>query len=54
MDCGVAHVVLAVSYHADQLEQEMQVLYYTLLYCTVLYCAVGGGRQTRDHDNILP
>ena len=26
MDCGVAHVVLAVSYQADQLEQEMQVL----------------------------
>jgi len=25
VDCGVAHVVLAVSYHADQLEQEMQV-----------------------------
>ena len=25
MDCGVAHVVLAVSYQADQLEQEMQV-----------------------------
>ena len=26
VDCGVAHVVLAVSYQADQLEQEMQVL----------------------------
>merc|ERR1712051_672851 len=25
VDCGVAHVVLAVSYQADQLEQEMQV-----------------------------
>lgn len=25
VDCGVAHVVLAVSYHADLLEQEMQV-----------------------------
>jgi len=25
VDCGVNHVVLAVSYHADQLEQEMQV-----------------------------
>ena len=27
VDCGVSHVVLAVSYQADQLEQEMQVSY---------------------------
>jgi mannose-1-phosphate guanylyltransferase len=25
VEVGVAHVVLAVSYHAEQLEQEMQV-----------------------------
>ena len=26
VEVGVAHVVLAVSYHAEQLEQEMQAL----------------------------
>ena len=27
VEVGVVHVVLAVSYHAEQLEQEMQVLF---------------------------
>ncbi len=27
VEVGVAHVVLAVSYHAEQLEQEMEVSY---------------------------
>ena len=29
VECGVNHVVLAVSYQADQLEQEMQVIVAT-------------------------
>ena len=31
VECGVCHVVLAVSYQADQLEQEMQVRMVNLL-----------------------
>ena len=31
VECGVCHVVLAVSYQADQLEQEMQVSMMNLL-----------------------
>jgi NDP-sugar pyrophosphorylase family protein len=32
VEVGVAHVVLAVSYHAEQLEQEMQVYKYAVLW----------------------
>ena len=31
VEVGVAHVVLAVSYHAEQLEQEMQVTQFLIL-----------------------
>ena len=56
VEVGVAHVVLAVSYHAEQLEQEMQVpvfFFFTINYDMVWFLYKRGKLQKFDITSLL-